>query len=106
MNAKRRRPDRRGPAVRRAGPAAVDRWAAPTYVQHSSLAADGADGLRSLVENLPAGFRYDLHRVIADGNLVALHGTYHGFGPAPLWPSISSGWKLSGHRRRDGRRAV
>jgi len=65
-------------------PTAVDRWVAPTYVQHSALASDGPAGLRSLVENLPAGFSYDLHRVIADGDLVALHGTYHGFGPDPL----------------------
>jgi predicted SnoaL-like aldol condensation-catalyzing enzyme len=65
-------------------PSAVDRWVAPTYVQHSSLAADGAEGIRQLVSNLPADFRYDLHRVIADGDLVALHGTYHGFGPDPL----------------------
>jgi predicted SnoaL-like aldol condensation-catalyzing enzyme len=65
-------------------PSAVDRWVAPTYVQHSALASDGPEGLRQLVQNLPAGFRYDLHRVIADGDLVALHGTYHGFGPDPL----------------------
>jgi len=65
-------------------PSAVDRWVAPTYVQHSSLAADGPDGLLDLVKNLPTGFSYDLHRVIADGDLVALHGTYHGFGPVPL----------------------
>ncbi|GAA4711809.1 nuclear transport factor 2 family protein [Phytohabitans rumicis] len=65
-------------------PSAVDRWVAADYVQHSSLAADGPDGVRALVEHLPDGFRYDLHRVIADGDLVALHGTYHGFGPAPL----------------------
>jgi len=65
-------------------PSAVDRWIAPAYVQHSSLAADGPEGVRHLVSNLPADFRYDLHRVIADGDLVALHGTYHGFGPDPL----------------------
>src|SRR5689334_4982477 len=65
-------------------PSAVDRWVSPAYVQHSSLAADGPEGLRQLVANLPAGFRYDLHRVIAEGDLVALHGTYHGFGPDPL----------------------
>lgn len=65
-------------------PSAVDRWAAPAYRQHSSLAADGPEGLRQLVSTLPADFRYDLHRVIADGDLVALHGTYHGFGPDPL----------------------
>ena len=65
-------------------PAAVDRWVSPTYRQHSSLAADGPEALRGLVASLPADFRYEGARVIADGDLVALHGTYHGFGPVPL----------------------
>ncbi|MEU4163118.1 nuclear transport factor 2 family protein [Actinoplanes sp. NPDC026670] len=65
-------------------PSAVDRWVSPTYRQHSALAPDGPDGLRGLVAGLPDGFRYEPHRVLADGDLVALHGTYHGFGPVPL----------------------
>ncbi|CAO5179044.1 SnoaL-like domain-containing protein [Frankia sp. AiPs1] len=65
-------------------PSAVDRWVASTYRQHSALVPDGPEGLRALVTGLPAGFRYELHRVLADGDLVALHGTYHGFGPEPL----------------------
>jgi predicted SnoaL-like aldol condensation-catalyzing enzyme len=65
-------------------PGAVDRWVAADYRQHSSLAADGPEALRELVAGLPDGFRYEGARVIADGDLVALHGTYHGFGPDPL----------------------
>lgn len=65
-------------------PSAVDRWVAADYRQHSSLAADGPEALRGLVASLPADFRYELARVIADGDLVALHGVYHGFGPEPL----------------------
>ncbi|QFR01145.1 hypothetical protein F9278_38745 [Streptomyces phaeolivaceus] len=65
-------------------PSAVDRWVAADYRQHSSLAADGPEALRQLVAGLPEGFRYEGARVIADGDLVALHGTYHGFGPQPL----------------------
>ncbi|WP_329182202.1 nuclear transport factor 2 family protein (plasmid) [Streptomyces decoyicus] len=65
-------------------PGAVDRWVAADYRQHSSLVADGPEALRQLVAGLPAGFRYEGARVIADGDLVALHGTYHGFGPQPL----------------------
>ncbi|TXC99798.1 nuclear transport factor 2 family protein [Streptomyces sp. ISID311] len=65
-------------------PYAVDRWVAPGYIQHSSLAADGPEALRALVSSLPDGFRYEGARVIADGDLVALHGIYHGFGPEPL----------------------
>lgn len=65
-------------------PSAVDRWVAPGYVQHSSLAADGPEALRALVAGLPDDFRYEPARVLADGDLVALHGVYHGFGPVPL----------------------
>ena len=65
-------------------PSAVDRWVAPGYRQHSSLVADGPEPLRQLVAGLPDGFRYELARVIADADLVALHGTYYGFGPEPL----------------------
>lgn len=65
-------------------PSAVDRWVAPDYRQHSALIGDGPEALRGLVANLPEGFRYELARVIADGDLVALHGVYHGFGPEPL----------------------
>ena len=65
-------------------PSAVDRWVAPTYRQHSALAADGPDALRQLVVGLPDNFRYEQVRVLADGDLVALHGVYHGFGPEAL----------------------
>lgn len=62
---------------------AIDRNFGP-YVQHSSMAADGIEGLRHLATSLPEGFRYDVKRVLTDGDLVALHGVYHGFGPDPL----------------------
>lgn len=65
-------------------PSAVDRWVAADYTQHSSLAADGPEALRDLVAGLGDDFRYQEARVIADGDLVALHGTYYGFGPDPL----------------------
>jgi predicted SnoaL-like aldol condensation-catalyzing enzyme len=65
-------------------PSAVERWVSPGYIQHSSRAADGLDGVRDLIRGLPDGFRYDMHRVIADGDLVALHGIYTGWGPDPL----------------------
>ncbi|SEG96095.1 Predicted SnoaL-like aldol condensation-catalyzing enzyme [Nonomuraea solani] len=63
---------------------AVDRWATPDYRQHSAMAADGAEGLRVLVSALGPDFRYEPARVITDGDTVALHGTYRGFGPKPL----------------------
>jgi predicted SnoaL-like aldol condensation-catalyzing enzyme len=65
-------------------PSVVAEAFGPTYVQHSSLAADGVDGLNGLANNLHEGFKYKLARVIADDGLVVLHGVYTGFGPVPL----------------------
>ena len=64
-------------------PNAVDRWMAKDYRQHS-LAPDGPDGTRQIVATFHDGVRYERVRVIADGDLVALHGIYHGFGPTPF----------------------
>ena len=65
---------------------AIDRYFGPTYIQHNPIVADGIEGLRALAGALATlpGFKATPHRVIADGDLVAIHSTYTGFGPAPL----------------------
>lgn len=65
-------------------PTAVGDHFGPSYVQHSTLAEDGLDGLRALQASLPDGFSYELVRAITEGDLVVLHGIYTGFGPVPL----------------------
>jgi len=65
-------------------PSAIDRWWAADYRQHSAMAGDGPEALRGMVGQLPADFRFEPARMIADGDLVAVHGTYYGFGPVPL----------------------
>jgi predicted SnoaL-like aldol condensation-catalyzing enzyme len=64
-------------------PTAVDRWVASEYRQHS-MAPDGPEAMRQIVSTFPENVRYEHVRAIADGDLVALHGVYHGFGPAPF----------------------
>ncbi|MDQ3739642.1 MAG: nuclear transport factor 2 family protein [Actinomycetota bacterium] len=64
-------------------PGAVDRWLAGDYRQHS-LAPDGPEGTRQIVATFHEGVRYERVRALADGDLVALHGIYHGFGPTPF----------------------
>ncbi|MEU9331002.1 nuclear transport factor 2 family protein [Streptomyces canus] len=63
---------------------AVDRWVAADYRQHSSAAPDGPEGLRGLIGSLTDDVRHEVARVIAEGDLVAVHGVYYGFGPDPL----------------------
>jgi predicted SnoaL-like aldol condensation-catalyzing enzyme len=64
-------------------PGAVDRWVARDYRQHS-FAPDGPEAMRQIVAGFPERVRYERVRAIADGDLVALHGLYHGFGPDPF----------------------
>lgn len=63
---------------------AVDRYVGETYTQHSTLVGDGRDAFRGLVASLGEGVSYEAVRVLADGDLVAAHGQYIGFGEAPL----------------------
>ncbi|WP_261163897.1 nuclear transport factor 2 family protein [Microbacterium sp. Marseille-Q6965] len=63
---------------------AIDEYFGPTYTQHSTLAADGLEGLRTLAGSLPDNFRYEPARLLAEGELVVTQGTYYGFGPDAL----------------------
>lgn len=64
----------------------VDKYFADPYIQHNPLAPSGVAALRGLVGKLAKGPKgsVEIHRMIADGDLVASHATYKGFGPVPL----------------------
>lgn len=65
---------------------AVDRYFDPGYIQHNPDVPNGAEALKGLIEQLSASgsFKADFARVIADGDMVAFHGRYTGFGPTPM----------------------
>ncbi|GAB4099997.1 nuclear transport factor 2 family protein [Sinomonas halotolerans] len=63
---------------------AVDEYWAEEYIQHSTLAPDGREGLKQALRQMPEGFSYTPVRALEDGDFVALHGIYEGFGPVPL----------------------
>jgi predicted SnoaL-like aldol condensation-catalyzing enzyme len=63
---------------------AIDEYFGPRYVQHSALAGDGVEGLRTLVATIPESFRYEPRRAFAEGDLVVTHGIYHGLSDVPL----------------------
>jgi predicted SnoaL-like aldol condensation-catalyzing enzyme len=65
-------------------PSAVDDHFGPRYTQHSALGVDGLDGVRALAATLPPGFRYELLRVLADGDLAVTIGLFHGYAPVPV----------------------
>ena len=55
---------------------AFETWVDPGYIQHNPMAATGRDAAIGFLEpffKANPGIRYEIRRVIADGNLVAVH---------------------------------
>jgi predicted SnoaL-like aldol condensation-catalyzing enzyme len=64
--------------------AAARFWSAE-YIQHSAHIAPGRDGLFDLVRNAPPGMRYENAIIMAEGNLLMLHGRFSGIGAPADW---------------------
>lgn len=55
---------------------AFETWVDPGYIQHNPMAATGRDAAVAFLEPFFASnphIRYEIKRIIADGNLVAVH---------------------------------
>src|ERR1700723_2883213 len=65
--------------------AAAERYWSPHYVQHSAHIAPGREGLFNLVKSLPSTLRYEPGVIVADGDVVILHGRFSGFGAPANW---------------------
>jgi predicted SnoaL-like aldol condensation-catalyzing enzyme len=62
----------------------VERHFAKDYAQHNPSFANGRDAIPGLIGQLPAGFRYEAGMIVAEGDLVMIHGRYTGWGPKPM----------------------
>jgi predicted SnoaL-like aldol condensation-catalyzing enzyme len=62
----------------------VERHFAKDYVQHNPMFANGRDAIPGLIGQLAAGFRYEAGMIVAEGDLVMIHGRYTGWGPKPM----------------------
>jgi len=56
----------------------LEEWWSPEYIQHNPFIPAKRSGLRSFVEALPKGRRYEHGRVFVDGDYVIVHGRYFG----------------------------
>jgi predicted SnoaL-like aldol condensation-catalyzing enzyme len=63
---------------------AIDRYWTEEYLQRNPLFPSGREVIRQAFSNLPPDFRYEIGMVIAEGDLVAIHGRYSGLGPEAL----------------------
>lgn len=69
-------------ALVKGNPDAVERFWAEDHIQHNPMFADGIEAQRGVVQFLAgnSNFSAEYARVIADGDMVAVHARYTGFG--------------------------
>src|SRR2546428_2389720 len=58
----------------------AERFWSPTYIQHSAHIAPGREGLFNLIKSMPPTLEYEHGVIVADGDLVIVHGRFSGFG--------------------------
>ena len=65
--------------------AAAEKYWSPNYIQHSAHIAPGREGLFNLIKSIPPTLKYEPGMVIAEGDLVIVHGRFSGFGAPVNW---------------------
>jgi predicted SnoaL-like aldol condensation-catalyzing enzyme len=57
----------------------------PDYIQHSAHIAQGRKGLFDLIKGLPASLKYENSLILAEGDIVMLHGRFSRTGLSANW---------------------
>jgi len=65
--------------------AAAEKFWSPPYIQHSAHIEPGRDGLFKLIKSMPPTLKYEPGAIVADGNLVVVHGRFSEFGAPVNW---------------------
>jgi predicted SnoaL-like aldol condensation-catalyzing enzyme len=66
---------------------AAEKFWSPDYIQHSARVPSGRDGLFNLVKSVPT-IRYENSLILAQGDMVMLHGRYSGLGLPTNWIAV------------------
>jgi predicted SnoaL-like aldol condensation-catalyzing enzyme len=64
---------------------AAERFWSPNYIQHSPHIAPGREGLFNLIKGISPTLRYEPGVIVAEGDLVIVHGRFSGFGQPVNW---------------------
>ena len=64
---------------------AAERYWSPAYIQHSAHIAPGREGLFNFIKSTPPRLKYEPGVIVADGDLVIVHGRFSGFGAPVKW---------------------
>lgn len=63
---------------------AIDRYWAEDYMQRNPGLASTSAVLKEALKDMPADMTYEIGMVIAEGDMVAIHGRFTGWGPKPM----------------------
>jgi hypothetical protein len=77
---------------------AAEKFWSPNYIQHSAHIPPGREGLFNLVKSIPPSARYESREIVAENDLVIVHGRYSGLRRA-------SQLDYGGHRSYEGWRS-
>jgi predicted SnoaL-like aldol condensation-catalyzing enzyme len=64
---------------------AAEKFWSPNYIQHSAHIPPGREGLFGLVKSGPPEMKYENSLIIAEGDMVMLHGRFSGLGLPASW---------------------
>jgi predicted SnoaL-like aldol condensation-catalyzing enzyme len=65
--------------------AATERFWSSNYIQHSAHIPPGRDGLFGLIKSTPPEMKYENSLIMAEGDMVMLHGRFSGLGLPANW---------------------
>src|SRR5258706_15487482 len=60
---------------------AAQRYWSPNYIQHSAHIAPGRAGLFDLIKSIPPTLKYEPGMIVAEGDLVIVHGRFRDLEP-------------------------
>lgn len=63
---------------------AIARYWGKTYIQHNPGIPNGSAELPDVIKSLPSNFKYEPGIIVAQGDIVMIHGRYTGWGPKPM----------------------
>jgi predicted SnoaL-like aldol condensation-catalyzing enzyme len=64
---------------------AAERFWSPEYIQHSAWIAPGREGLFNFIKQTPATLRWEHGAIVAEKDLVIVHGRFSGHGRPRNW---------------------
>jgi predicted SnoaL-like aldol condensation-catalyzing enzyme len=63
----------------------AEKFWSPNYIQHSAHIPAGRDGLFGLIKSMPPTLKYQNSVILAEGDMLMLHGRFSGIGQAANW---------------------